>query len=191
MNSQGSPSTHPARRKAIGLAVLLALCAAGPAVGQASREYSVKAAFLYNFATFVEWPAPLPPAGAPFVIGVLGDDPFGATLDEIVAGERVAGHPMVVRRFSRAEDVHSCQILFISASESHRLPEILRRFEGQPVLTVSDLPGFAGAGGGIQFITDTRVGIIIDPAALRAAGLGVSSKLLRLARVVREGAAPP
>jgi hypothetical protein len=158
---------------------------------QISREYDVKAVFLYNFISFTEWPASaFNSPDSPYVAGVIGDDPFGPALDEIVSGERIKGRPLVVRRFRRFDNFENCHILFISASESRHLPELLRRLRDRPVLTVSDIPGFTAAGGGIGFTSKTKIGLNVNPAALRNAQLVVSSKLLRLAQVTNAEVAP-
>jgi YfiR/HmsC-like len=163
-----------------------------PARAQALREYDVKAAFLYNFITFITWPAEaFSTADSPYVIGVLGDDPFGSVLDDIVRGDRIKGRPLVVRRVKRIEDAQHCHILFVSASEAGGVKDILRRLKGRPVLTVGDLPRFAEIGGAIGFTTEARVGLVVNPAALRDANLVVSSKLLRLAELVREATSTP
>lgn len=161
---------------------------AAPPADQKLQEYDVKAAFLYNFASFIEWPAgAFTRPDSPFVIGVLGNDPFGTILDELVKGEQVGSHPLILHRFNRIEDMNRCHILFISASETRRTREILRKLKGQPVLTVADIPGFAEGGGMIGFTADTRISLMMNQSALRAANLGVSAKLLRLAHLVTEG----
>ena len=165
---------------------LLALCLAGPLAAQASREYDLKAVFLFNFVTFVDWPANALPDKGPFVIGVLGDDPFGNALDEVVAGETIRGVPLQVRRCRTLEEARQCQILFISASEAAKLPEILKDLRGRPVLTVADLPRFPEVGGVIGFSTGTRLQLLVNPTAAQRAGLVISSKLLRVAKVVEE-----
>jgi hypothetical protein len=182
-----------ARWRALTLAVSIALAAVVPAIAQAaSREYDLKAVFLYNFATFGEWPTDcFASASSPFVIGVIGTDPFGSTLEQIVAGERIRGRPIVIRRFDRPDGVQKCQILFISASEKWRLKEILSVVRGQPVLTVADIPAFVEGGGLVGFTTTTRVGIQVNPVALRTANLAISPKLLRLAEVVSVESTPP
>lgn len=179
------------RWMAAGLAILAGFMAASRVSAQASREYDVKAAFLYNFITFTEWPdSAFNSPDSPYVAGVVGDDPFGSALDDIVSGERIKGRPLVVRRFRRFDNLESCHILFISASESRRLPELLRRLRNRPVLTVSDLPGFTAAGGGIGFTATTKIGLNVNPTAIRNAQLVVSSKLLRLAQLTNTEAAP-
>jgi hypothetical protein len=166
---------------------LSGLLAAGPSPAQmALREYDVKAAFLRNFATFAEWPATaFPQPDSPFVIGVLGEDPFGPILDQIMNGEHIGKRPVLVRRCKRLDDARSCQLLFISASEAARLDEILRRLDGLPVLTVGDTPDFAEKGGQIGFVTTTSVRFNINQQAVRNAGLAISSKILHLAQLVQ------
>lgn len=151
---------------------------------EASLEYAVKAAFLYNFAHFVEWPSE-PAAPSPFVIGLLGEDPFGAALDKAVEGKTVRGRSLVVRRFAKLEDLAPCPILFVGASEAPRLSLVLARLRGSPVLVVGDADGFAREGGTVGFfIEDNRVRFEINLNAAGAAGLKVSSRLLAVARVV-------
>jgi hypothetical protein len=167
-------------------ALLVAACLAGALPAQQrSREYDLKAVFLFNFATFVEWPeAARPPANEPLVIGILGRDPFGPALDEIVAGEKLNGHPLQVRRCRTPDEARGCHILFISASEAPRATEILEALKGQPVLTVGDMPRFLEMGGVIAFSTDARLQLHVNAPAARQAGLSISSKLLRVATVV-------
>lgn len=172
--------------------LLLGLGVSTPLFAQVSREYDVKAAFLYNFITFTEWPAEaFSSPESPYVIGVVGDDPFGRALDEIVNGERIKGRPLVVRRVDQVGDARRCHVLFVSSSEARRMNDIIRRLQGLPVLTVADLPDFAESGGAINFTTGARIGLVINPAALRASRLTMSSKLLRLARLVHEGGTVP
>lgn len=170
------------------LVALATLClgAASPAAAiapaAAPTEYEVKAAFVVNFARFVEWPEA--PAG-PFVVGVLGEDPFGDALDHAFRGEVTGGHAWTVRRLARPEDGTGVQILFVGKSEEKRLAAILAQMRGAPVLTVSDMPGFAGRGGMIGFrLEERRVRFDIDPEPAAQAGLKLSSQLLKLARIV-------
>lgn len=172
----------------MGLALMLGL--AGGLDAQVSREYDVKAVFLFNFVTFVEWPKGALADGKPFVIGILGQDPFGATLDEVVAGEKVRQSPLQVRRCRSVEEARDCHIVFISSSEASRLPAILRQLGPLPVLTVGEMKQFAEGGGIIAFSTEDRVQLSVNAAAARRAGLSISSKLLRVAKVVEEKAAP-
>jgi hypothetical protein len=162
------------------------LVSAAPGVAQSFDEYQLKAVFLFNFAQFVEWS---PPASAqpdaPFVIGVLGEDPFDGFLDETVRGETINNRPFLVRRYRRSEDVANCDILFVSHSEMTRLNEILAGLKGRNILTVSDAEDFARHGGMVQFVTENkRVKLKINVDAARAANLTISSKLLRPAVIV-------
>ena len=149
-------------------------------------EYEVKAAFLYNFARFVEWPAAaLHDPGAPFVIAILGRDPFGAVLDETVAGKTVAGRPIEVHRIPRVDDARDAQIVFVAPSERANMAAILKALERPGVLTVGDTDGFALRGGAINFTVQARrVRFEINPAVAEQAGLKMSSQLLKLATLV-------
>jgi uncharacterized protein DUF4154 len=156
---------------------------ASAAIGQPPTEYEVKAAFLLNFARFVEWP---PEKGqGPFVVAVLGEDPFGPALDRTFEGNGVGGRPSEVRRLPRLEDASRTQILFIGKSEERRLPAILAALRGTHVLTVSDIPGFAERGGMIGLrLEERRVRFDINPEPAAESGLKLSSQLLKLARIV-------
>jgi hypothetical protein len=154
-----------------------------------SPEYDVKAAFLFNFAKFVEWP-PSSFAGpeAPLAICVLGHDPFGATLDSVVRGESANDHPIAVERPQDAAAASSCQILFVSTSEQPRVADILRTIDRRRTLTVSDVPGFLEAGGALRFfLAGNHVRFEINVAITEEAHYRVSSKLMRVARVTRPG----
>jgi len=105
---------------------------------QIAREYQVKAVFLFNFSQFVEWPAQSFQDTNALVIGILGDDPFGAYLDEAVRGEEVNGHPLVVNRYKHIDDVKACHILFINAAETHQLKQVFANLKSRSILTVSD-----------------------------------------------------
>ena len=161
--------------------VRLAAGAAGPG------EYQVKAAFLYNFARFVEWP-PAADGAAPFVVTVLGRDPFGTVLDDTFRGKTVDARQVVVRRVSRSEDVGKSHILFICDSEKDRLPQILKSLESAPVLTVGEMSDFAERGGVIRFkVEQDRIRLEINVAAAERSRLRISSQLLKLARIVEPG----
>ena len=183
----------PSRRRPsllVALAVLVTcISLAQGVVAQTStvREYQIKAAFLFNFGQFVTWgPDDFPEATSPFVIGVLGEDPFGATLDAIVEGESVQGRPVQIERYVDVDDVGSCHILFVSSSELPRLDRVFERLRGRGILTVGEAEGFAERSGMIRFVVvDNRLRLEINAAAAEAAGLTISSRLLSLADVVR------
>ncbi len=149
-------------------------------------EYDLKAVFLFQFAHFVEWPAKaFSDDHSPITIGVLGDDPFGDGLDEIVANEVVGGRKLIVRRYRGLDQVDSCQILFICASEAGRMVAILSRLRGRSVLTVGDTDQFVTQNGIIGFkLSKNRLKLRINLAAADTAKLTISSKLLRQAEIV-------
>ena len=168
-------------------AVLSVLLFVLPAVAEqpAFSEYQVKAAFLYNFAKFIEWPDKALRGDEPIIIGTLGDDPFGEVLDETLAGKKVGSHPLSVKRFSRIAALDRCHILFVADSEVARTAEILTRVGAAPTLTVGDTAGFAERGGMIGFvIEERRVRFDVNLKAVRDGGLKPSSQLLKVARNV-------
>ena len=151
-----------------------------------ARHYQIKAAYLYHFSQFVEWPDSIfLDADTPLVIGVIGEDPFGPYLDGIVSGELVNGHPLSIQRFKPGEEIKDCHILFINFSDVSQTVKIIEHTQGKGILTVSDMPGFLEIGGMIQFIaSNKRIRFQINPEASESAGLKISSKLLRLAEIV-------
>ena len=157
-----------------------------PPPASSPTEYEVKAAFLYNFARFVEWPAEARhDPGTPFVIAVLGHDPFGAVLDETVAGKTVGGRPIEVRRVARADEARDAQIVFVAPSERANMVAILKALGRPGILTVGDTDGFASQGGAINFtLQSRRVRFEINPTAAEQARLKMSSQLLKLATLV-------
>lgn len=162
-----------------------------PARGQSPpTEYEIKAAFLYNFAKFVEWPADaFSDSRAPIVVGIVGEDPFGSVLDGMVFGKTVNGRGLVVRRMSEGAELRSCHILFISSSHQKHLARILESLKGSGVLTVGEVDRFTESGGAIRFVLDeNRVRFEINLDATGRARLKLSAKLLALARrVIADG----
>ncbi len=154
-------------------------------------DYQVKAAYLYNFGKFIQWPGIAgTDAEKPFDLCVLGQDPFGNTLDSTVSGETINGKNIGVRRISKPEEASSCRIVFISSSEDSRLRIILAALDKTPVLTVSDLPDFSRRGGMIQFLLEqNKVRFEVNLPAAQRAGLMLSSQLLKVATVVRKNSA--
>lgn len=173
----------------LGLLALLSLCAQpAPALRAATLdEYQVKAVFLFNFTQFVEWPASaFASPDSQFVIGVLGDDPFGANLDAVVQGEQVGGHPIAVRRYSDIADASGAHILFISQSAAPQIEaDAANRLAGKPMLTVSDAGTQTSKDVVVRFLTaNNRIRLRINVASAQAARLVISSKLLRPAEIV-------
>jgi hypothetical protein len=170
------------------------------------EEYQVKADYLANFSRFVDWPGsqnsatspaadntPNPSVAAsarpedPFVICIIGRDPFGPTLDNALVGQTVDARKIIARRISAHKDTLNCEILFIAASEATHAKEILSRVEKYPVLTVSDLPTFLADGGMIQFIVrEEKIRFAVNVSVAQKAGLAVSSQLLKVAAEIKK-----
>ena len=153
---------------------------------QTLTDSQVKAAYLFNFLKFVDWPDGQPSElQGRWVLGVVGDTPVGADLKQLVSGKLILGHELEVKTYSSTEDLRGCNVLFIGASEKKRLASILSSLRGSSVLTVADMDHFVASGGMIQFvIDDSRVRVAIDVGATARARLKVSSKLLSLALAV-------
>ncbi len=168
--------------------VCLGLVIPAPVLGQdeALVEYKVKAAFLYNFAKFVEWPdKAFSSSEGTFRLCVLGDDPFGPALKSL-EGKLVRGRALRVIRCADILEAEKSHMVFIARSEQDRLTEILSRLKDRSVLTVSDLTGFAKQGGCIGFIdAGKKLRFEINPEATKEADLKVSSQLMKLAKIVR------
>lgn len=164
---------------------LLALVFLLPAVAAAQvTEYGLKAAFLFNFVKFVEWPPQAFASDrAPVTLCVFGQDPFGRTLEEVIQGERLGERSLVIRR-PGLEELDGCHILFVSRSEAERFGTVLSKVGGRPVLTVADTDGFLQAGGAINFVLEgNKVRFLINQKAAERNGLRISSRLLRLAMI--------
>jgi hypothetical protein len=156
------------------------------ALSEGPSEYKVKAAFLYSFTKFVQWP----PSGAtnsndPVTVCVFGENPFGGALQEILADKTFNGRPFSIKEMTSTQDVRACLILFVSASERKRLRTVLESVQGAAVLTIGDTQGFAEDGCIIDFILeDSKMRFEINTIAADRARLKISSKLLSLARIV-------
>ena len=161
---------------------LAALPAVAVVAAEPLPEYDVKAAFLYNFALFTDWPGAAPQG---VVFCVLGQDPFGAALDAFQS-KPLRGAQVEVRRLPEAAGVRGCHVLFIGARDAQGVARGLQAAKGLPVLTVADAPGALDAGVMIVMALDERrVVFEVNREAAAGAGLSLSSKLLRLARAVR------
>jgi hypothetical protein len=171
------------------LAALACLLSAGRAAADTPRssEYLLKAAYLYNFAMFVEWPSDaFRTPDQPIVIGILGTDPFGPALDQIVENKRIRNRRIVIERLHAAQDPKHCHILFITAAEGTRAGEIALQLQGRPVLVVDD--GITGRrrGSAVDFVVENnKVGFAINIDVVKRHRLTISSKMLGVARSVR------
>lgn len=151
----------------------------------AATEYELKAAFLFNFAKFVDWPADVFNATDALNVCVLGDDPFGEQLDRAFVGKSVHDRPVVVQRHDRLDQTRGCHVLFIGATEERRLGRFTP--PGGPVLTVGETDEFLRRGGIVAFdMEENRLRFEINADAADAAGLKISSQLMKLAtRILR------
>lgn len=149
-------------------------------------EYALKAAYLFNFIQFIQWPgSDLTAIDAPIVIALLGEDPFGGALDQAVKDKTVHGRRFEIRRIKNPGELRDCHVLFVCGSESRRIPEILAAVRKKGILTVSDIEWFAEQGGMINFFMESnRVRFKINPAAAEGAGIRISSQLLKLGMIV-------
>ena len=151
----------------------------------ARLEYQIKAAFLYNFARFVDWPAEKQNEKNQILVGIYGKDPFGSTLEQTLQGKTVGGRPLAIRRLTTLAGVKQCHILFISSAEKKNLGLILEVAGEGGVLTVGESAKFAEEGGMVNFaMRDNTVGLEVNVSAAERAHLTISSKLLRLAKLV-------
>lgn len=164
--------------------IAAAACIVFAGVAEANdKAQQVKTAFLFNFTKYVGWPN----EGQAFVLGVVGDAAYGKAVAEALHGkEGGAGRIRVVQlpAGALAEEIARCQLVYLGAGEAGRLDELLEALKGKPVLTVSDIEGFADKGGGIGFVTTTRIGLEINKRPIEAGGMKISAKLLQLASKV-------
>ena len=164
-------------------AVLPNAHAQSPAV----REYQIKAAFVYNFIKFVDWPSgALPVSSDTINICVLRDDPFAEALESI-KGKTVKAKQVTIRRIEPGRDLEACQVVFIGSSEEKHMPQVMESLHGLNVLTVGEMERFVQLGGIINFfVQNNRVRFEINVNSAERAGLKLSSQLLSLAKVVRQ-----
>lgn len=175
------------RRLPLALALALLAALASHAQAEGPTEYEVKAAFLYNFGKFVEWPADVfRDPDKPIVLGILGSDPFGETLDRIVGVRQVQGRRLMIKRLKTLGEIKGCHILFVSTSEDDQVAAIMRAVNGSPVLTVSDMQHFTDRGGAIDlYLEQRKVRFNVNLRATDRARLRLSSQLLKIAAAVR------
>lgn len=174
------------------------LAAETQTISETNREYQIKAAFLYNFIKFVDWPGEKPDSNEPIIIGVIGKNPFDGAFEPI-KDKPVKDRKVVIKFFEglsqidkskknlQTKAIKECNLLFICSSEKENLKETLDLLKGYSVLTVADMPGFLEAGGIVNFIIEeNKIGFEINTAAAKQANLEIRSNLLRLAKRVVE-----
>ena len=194
---RASSSTHGDQRVrgrmiAVVLVAIILFSPLPRAVAQATPppgEYELKAAFLFNFAKFIDWPrSSFASLQSPFSICVLGEDPFGRALDDNLQQKMIGDQPLAIRRLKDKFEARRCQVVFVSSSETKHLAEIVESLRGAKLLLVGDTAGFASSGGTIEFTLDqdNRVRFTINTDAADRAGLKISAKLLALAKIVHD-----
>ena len=199
METRTSPPERHSRRQRLrgatcrywllGLACLAFGCGwAGAAANEnAIDEYQLKALVIPKLVKYVDWPASsFASTNAPIVIGILGQDPFGSKMDDAVKGDTAHDHKFTVKRLRADEEVESCHVLFVSRSEKERFQSVFNRVKGRPVLLVGDVSDFAEKGGMVALaLANNNVKLEINQAVTEQAGLQISAKLLKLARIVQ------
>lgn len=177
------------RTRFITLALLVAIASPVPPAASAEiSEYQLKAEFLERFTRFIDWPSQAHfnhDPGQPFVIGIIGNDPFSGYLRSMLDERQMKGRRGELLHVSDFDQIDGCDLLFIAASERSRLREILAHTAGRPVLTVGDAPGFCELGVVINLYTEgDRIRFEINERAVDRSGLRVQAKLYKLARVI-------
>lgn len=173
-------------------AVFLSLAYSHSQTRQAKTPYEFRAQYLFNFAKYTEWPKQAFPApNSPFVLGILGKDPFGKDID-IINGQLIKSRELVVKYFKTVQEVNGCHVLFICSSEKNGLQATLKALETSSVLTIAEMDGFIQQGGMINMVVEEKtpgfqtIGFEINQAAAEQARLRIDAQLLRLAKVVRK-----
>jgi hypothetical protein len=178
-------------RRRLGL-LILATCASlliawsATAQTNSASEYAVKAAFLFHFAEFVDWPeGAFKDANTPITYCITGEDPFRGALDDSLRAKVVGNRGMRVDHLKQGDSMQGCQVLFIGATENRRAASILANVKGSAVLTVGESPNFAENGGMIEFCLEgKKIRFDINLAAVNKAKLKMSARLLALAKTV-------
>lgn len=152
-----------------------------------AKEFQIKAVFLFHFTQFTQWPATtFADANAPIVIGILGDNPFGAFLEKVVSGETVNGRSIIVTRFTQPDQIKTCHVLYVCRNMHDKLSEILSAVEKKSILTVGDDDDFLKKGGMIRFaLKNDKIKVQICPAAVKKTDLIISAKLLAVAEIYK------
>lgn len=168
---------------------VLWLCASPSSrAAEVTKEDQIKAAYLYNFTKFIEWPGRcFSNTGDPIVIAVLGPAEFSAELEKIVKDRKVNGRGISVKSVAAAEEVRAVHVLFVSATDEARFEDLRPLIESSPVLAIGESPLFANAGGTINFVLEEdKVRFEINMDSAERAGLRISAHLQKLAKVIRK-----
>ena len=188
LHRQGERTVTFRIRKALSIILVSLLFYPAALVHGQAGEYELKAAFLYNFTQFVQWPEyAFSAPDTPFQLCIIGEDPFDHVLDDTVTSEFVGKHPIVVRRIQDVENTSACHLAFVSEKTEMPFEEVLEAAHDKPVLLVGEAPDFAESGGNIAFrVVNRRIRLEVNLAAVRTANLRISSKLLRLSTIVED-----
>jgi hypothetical protein len=153
-----------------------------------SREYKVKAAFIYNFARFIEWPPEVfADSEAPFVVAVVGKDPFDGALEQVASGKKIGARRVEIRHFDSIDDIGPCQILFVPITDDDSEARTIRKIENGHVLSIGEGEAFTANGGTLRFFSeDNKIRFEVNTDAADRASLRISSKLLNLARIFKK-----
>jgi hypothetical protein len=169
--------------------VAVQLLASAVTLAQGAVEPALKAAYLYNFVKFTEWRAEAVPSDASIRLCVLGDEAVETALEQTVKNRQVGGRSFTVMRVNVDDALSSCRVLYVTGLDRRRLAQLLERIKAAPVFTVSDLDGFAASGGvGQLFVENGKMKFALNPTSAQRAGLRLSSKLLALAKIVKDEA---
>ena len=171
---------------------MVVLLFGSPMLAQGVSASTLKAAFLFNFVKFTEWPADTVSPDMPLTLCVLGDDVVQAELEKTVKGQRVGEHSLIVVRVNIDGALRSCHVLYVTGLDRRRSLPLIARINGAAVLTVSDANEFAALGGVAQlFVESGKMRFAINPSSALRARLRISSKLFALAKLVKDGTDGP
>jgi hypothetical protein len=164
------------------------MAAGGYAEDSAPKEYQVKAAFIYNFVQFTQWPdKAFSSSDSPLVVAVFGSNPFGDSLQKAMEGKKLGNHPIVVKQLDSMDQIPSCQVLFVAASEEGHLDDVFRSAADHPILTIGEATTFCDKGGAMRFLIEGgKIRFEVNLDAVQKAGLHISSKLLNLAKIYKK-----
>lgn len=178
-----------ARKNFLGLEVgLIEASARNSTDTKRAKEYKIKAAFLYNFCVFTTWPKEaFKKDDSPIVVGVLGSDPFGPALDAALKKKKVDNRAFRIERYAKFKDIGDCHLLFVPSDSAKHMSDVKKKLENKHTLIVGESTSFALAGGAIGFYVEKKkMRFEVNTAETKRRGLSISSKLLKLARIVKE-----
>ncbi len=164
------------------------LCSTGLRAQTAEREYQIKAVFLFNFTHFVDWPASAFSSGhAPMVLGVFGKDPLFPFFEPAIVGEKLNEHIPISKKYAGIDDIEFAHLIFLDTADKKKMEQVIAKLKGRSVLTVGESPDFLAAGGMIRFyMRDNKIQLQVNVHATKAAGLVISSRLLRQVEIFRQ-----